>query len=185
MDSNFANAQELNDAISRISAFADSADLKASIGRGYVPTLRIVDGHDAQDRADILRVRAELKTHGLPVFPAELPEEAEAAREAARAEEIVRVSRMSPTAVFIVTRGHLMHDGITDHGVTWIEASRGDLRDLCAILGNYDNAEQEGTRSYTDEGRAMTEAQIDFANRAADRCAEVAAGRIADALGWG
>jgi hypothetical protein len=181
MNSNFANAQELNAAISRISAFADSADLKASMDRGYIPTLRIVDGHDAQDRVDILAVRAELKGHGLQVFPAALPEEIEAAR----AGEVVRVSRMSPTAVFIVTRGHLMHEGITAHGVTWIEASRADLRDLCATLGNYDNAEQEGTRSYTDEGRAMTEAQIDFANRAADRCAEVAAGRIADALGHG
>jgi hypothetical protein len=176
--SNFLNAQELNQAISRISAFEDSADLKASMDRGYIPTLRIVEGHDAQDRADILAVRAELKAHGLPVFPQELPEEAEAARDG----EIVRVRKLTPTAVFIVTQGHLMNEGITAHGVTWIEATRRDLRELCAILADYDNAAQEGTRNYTDEGRPMTEAQVDFANRMADRCAEVAAGRIADAL---
>ncbi len=74
----FRNADHLNATIRRVTAFRDSADLKAAIDRGYQPTLRVdnLRGVAAdEERADVLNLRAYLRAQGHAVHPEHVPGE--------------------------------------------------------------------------------------------------------------
>ena len=174
----FLNAQEMNRAIARVSAFRDSADLAASMERGYVPTLRVDATDDAAHRRDILAVRATLRAHGLPMFPAELAEECApryAAPVAVAVEEvtaptptdIIRIRKLSPAAVWIITddQQYLEEDEAADaftSGATFVEGTRRVFEAILARLdeGVDDHIASAGTDADTPERYAFFETSV-------------------------